>query len=64
MKNTTILKKWRWAILLVSMLGIWYVLLCFFGKTGRAVIIFEDRVLSNGPYCGVKVYVMNDGTCT
>ena len=58
------LKKWRWALLLVSVLGIWYVLLCFFGKSGRAVIIFEDCVLSNGPYCGTKVYVMNDGTCT
>lgn len=58
------LKKWRWALLLVGVLCAWYVLVCFFGKSGRAVIIFEDRVLSNGAYCGVKVYVMNDGTCT
>ena len=63
MKKTTILKKWIWTILLVSVLGI-CVLLCFCGKSSRAVIIFEDRILSNGPYCGVKVYVMTDGICT
>ena len=64
MKKTSNLKKWRWAFLLVGVLCAWIVFLYFFGKSGRAVIIFEDSVLSNGPYCGVKVYVMNDGTCT
>ena len=63
MKKTMKNKKWRWALLLVSVLCAWIVMLCFFGKTNRAVIIFEDRFLSNGPYCGVQVYVMNDGTC-
>ena len=56
-------KKWSCVLLLVGVLCTWYILLCFFGKSSRSVIIFEDRMLSNGPYCGVKVYVMSDGTC-
>lgn len=59
MKKTTMLKKWIWTMLLVSVVGV-CVLLYFCGKSNRAVIIFEDSILSNGPYCGVKVYVMTD----
>lgn len=56
------LKKKKW-IVLIGILCVWCVVLNLFGKTGRAVIIIEDKIVSNGPYCGVKVYVMNNGTC-
>lgn len=55
-------KKWVW-VALAGALGIWIAVLCFWGKSSRAVIIFDDRVLSNGPDCGVKMYVMKDGAC-
>ena len=42
MKKTTMLKKWIWTMLLVSVVGV-CVLLYFCGKSNRAVIIFVNK---------------------